>query len=36
VMTKHTEPDAYKQAERTKIRGGPDTRATRKPKQGGP
>jgi uncharacterized metal-binding protein len=31
VMTKHSEPDAYKKAERAKIRGGPDTRTTRRP-----
>jgi uncharacterized metal-binding protein len=32
VMTKHTEPDAYKQAERAKTRGGPDTRTARRPR----
>jgi len=34
VMTKHTEPDAYKQAERAKIGGEPDTKTMRRPRQG--
>jgi uncharacterized metal-binding protein len=34
VLTKHTEPDAYKQAERAKILGEPDTITMQRPEQG--